>query len=111
VVPRAGGPSLAHLLAVLLAPPVSAWAMAATAGSALSGDALKVSAGLLRELPLPEAGDAWDRAAGLVDLAGRVADPAERGPLLLAAGEAMCGAFGVDPEPVLGWWWERVPRR
>jgi hypothetical protein len=111
VVPGPAGPALAHLLAVLLSPPVSAWAMAATAGSALSGDALKVSAALVRDLPLPPPGESWDRAAELVDLAVRAGSSEQRSARLVEAGEAMCSAYGVDPEPVVSWWRARLPRR
>ncbi|MGE0796255.1 MAG: N-6 DNA methylase, partial [Acidimicrobiia bacterium] len=86
VIPEGAGPGLLHLLAVLLAPPVSAWAMTATAGSALSGDALKVSAGLVRDLPLPSAGADWDEAAALAGEAGVAAGAGERGRCLDAAG-------------------------
>jgi hypothetical protein len=111
VVPGVDSPGLGHLLAVLLAPPVSAWAMAATAGSALSGDALKVSARLLRDLPLPTPGPAWDEAADLVERAGRTPDAVNRNELLVDAGRSMCAAYGIDPDPVLGWWAARLPRR
>ncbi|MGE0795801.1 MAG: hypothetical protein AB7O29_10740, partial [Acidimicrobiia bacterium] len=87
------------------------WAMTATAGSALSGDALKVSAGLVRDLPLPSAGADWDEAAALVGEAGVAAGAGERGRCLDAAGAAMCRAYGVDADPVLGWWSARRPRR
>ncbi len=111
VLPGQDAPTVEHLLAVLSAPPVSAWAMAATAGSALSGDALKVSAALVRDLPLPPPGESWDRAAELVDLAVRAGSSEHRSARLVEAGEAMCSAYGVDPEPVVAWWRARLPRR
>jgi len=111
VLPTGQRPGLQHLLAAVLAPPASAWAMAATAGSALSAEALKVSAGLLRTLPLPEPGAAWDEAARLVGRAGRTTEPVNRTALLVAAGAAMCEAYGVTRQPVLDWWSARLPRR
>lgn len=87
-----------HLLAALLAPPASAWALREASGAALSGDAIKLSATQLRSLPLPRPGSDWDAAADAL----RAGD-------LLAAGEAGCRAYGVDPEPVLAWWQARLP--
>jgi hypothetical protein len=79
-----------HVLAVLLAPPISAWAHHEASGAALSSNALKLSAGQLRRVPLPPTGDDWDEAAshardGDVD----------------ALAVAMTRAYGVD---VLDWW-------
>jgi SAM-dependent methyltransferase len=86
-----------HVLAVLLAPPVSAWALREAGGAALSGDAVKLSATQLRAIPLPAAGPDWDDAA----VALRSGD-------VLAAGAAMGRAYGID---VLGWWSARLPYR
>jgi hypothetical protein len=88
---------LGHALAVLLAPPVSAWALREAGGAALSGDATKLSATQLRSIPLPPAGADWDEAAGAL-----------QGGDVLAAGAAMGRAYGVD---VHGWWSARLPYR
>jgi hypothetical protein len=90
VVPT-GALGLGHLLAVLLAPPVTAWALREAAGSALSSDAVKLSASQLRRVPLPPQGSAWDEAAG----------HAEAGEVRRAA-SAMSRAYGVDVQD----WWE-----
>ena len=87
-----------HVLAALLAPPVSAWALREAGGAALSGDAVKLSATQLRRLPLPRPGADWDAAAAAL----RVGD-------LAAAGAAACAAYGVATDPVLGWWLARLP--
>jgi len=86
-----GDLGLAHLLAVLLAPPVTAWARREAGGAALSSDAVKLSASQLRQVPLPPAGAAWDEAA----------EHAEAGEVHLAAA-AMTRAYGVDVQD----WWE-----
>jgi hypothetical protein len=86
-----------HVLAVLLAPPISAWALREAGGAALSGDAVKLSATQLRAIPLPAGRADWDGAA----VALQAGD-------LLAAGAAMGRAYGVD---VLGWWSARLPYR
>lgn len=87
-----------HVLAALLAPPVSAWAMRRTAGAALSAGAVKLSASQLRALPLPRHRDEWDDAAA--DL---------RSGDVTGAAPAACRAYGVDPVDVLGWWAARLP--
>jgi len=93
VVPN-GDLDLGHLLAVLLAPPVTAWALREAGGAALSSDAVKLSASQLRLVPLPPAGAAWDEAAR----------HAEAGEVRLAA-SAMTRAYGVD---VQEWWAARL---
>jgi hypothetical protein len=90
VVPN-GDLGLGHLLAVLLAPPVTAWALREAGGAALSSDAVKLSASQLRQVPLPPVGAAWDEAAGHVE-AGDVRQ----------AASAMTRAYGVDVQE----WWE-----
>jgi hypothetical protein len=87
-----------HVLAALLAPPVTAWAMRRAAGAALSADAVKLSAAQLRDLPLPRPGPDWDEAAA------RVRD----GDVLGAASPA-CRAYSVAPDDVLDWWAARLP--
>jgi hypothetical protein len=84
-----------HALAVLLAPPVTAWAMRRTVGSALSGDAIKLSASQVRDVPLPAAGPSWDAAAAALEAGD-----------LLGAARSMTDAYGVD---VLAWWQARLP--
>jgi predicted RNA methylase len=88
---------LHHALAVLLAPGTSAWALREASGAALSGDAVKLSAGQLRSMPLPPEGDDWDAAAR----AAEVGD-------VLGAGRHMDAAYGTD---VWGWWQARLPSR
>jgi len=87
---------LAPLAAALASPAVTAWALHRVAGTALSPTALKVTASLLREVPLPIDHGAW--AAGATafeagDLEGFV--------------EAMAAAYDVGPE-VGAWWVERA---
>jgi predicted RNA methylase len=92
-----GDLDLGHVLAVLLAPPVTAWALREAGGTALSSDAVKLSAGQLRRIPLPASGADWD------DAAGRLAEGD-----VLGAGRAMGAAYGVD---VFDWWAARLPSR
>lgn len=86
-----------HVLAVLLAPPVSAWAIREWGGTALSSTAVKLGAPQVRSVPMPSPGRAWDRAAALLRGGGSVVD----------AGALMCDAYGVDEE-VHAWWAARL---
>ena len=52
---------LFRVAAVLLAPPVSAWASSVYAGVALTSDAIKLSARQVLEIPLPTTVAAWER--------------------------------------------------
>jgi N-6 DNA Methylase len=96
-------------LAALLAPPVSAWALRAAAGTARSRGAVKLSARQVLAVPLPADRAAWEDGA----LAARMAatGPAEaRRSHLLAVGEAMVAAYRVrTPAPLLSWWAARLP--
>jgi hypothetical protein len=84
------------IAAVLLAPPVSAWAAARHLGAGLGATSLKLSARQVLELPLPLRAREWDAGAARV----RAGD-------LDAAALEMCRAYGLsrpDTMPVLEWW-------
>jgi len=94
-----------HLVAALHAPVISAWVVRRTIGTALSADACKPTAAVLCDLPLPEDGPAWDRAAAL---ARRVsAGDAELDDLARAAD----AAYGIDDAGLHDWWTTRRPQR
>ncbi len=95
-----------RLLAVLLAPPVSAWALGRYAGSALSIAAIKMSADQVAQIPLPMLEEPWEEAAKLVRQAS--ASSSLRLSLLGAAATKMCDAYEVPREPVWSWWRERL---
>jgi hypothetical protein len=86
-----------HLLAVLLAPPVSAWSIRQWGGTALSASAVKLGSPNVRAIPLPRASASWDEAASLLREGGDVRD----------AGQLMCEAYGVGEE-VHAWWAARL---
>jgi hypothetical protein len=94
-----------HVLAVLLAPPVTAHAAATYAGTALTMRAVKLSARQVAALPLPRDVAAWDAAAQEARAAQH--DDVRRPDHLLALGRLMCTAYGVGEE-VLDWWVERA---
>ncbi|MDZ7734235.1 MAG: hypothetical protein U5R31_15205 [Acidimicrobiia bacterium] len=100
-----------HVAAVLVAPPVSAWALERFGGAALRADALKLSARQVLELPMPGERSCWDEGAGLVRRLAGSADPAERAALRASAARAMAAAYAVDSPSLLAWWTDRCPRR
>ncbi|MEQ8716168.1 MAG: N-6 DNA methylase [Acidimicrobiales bacterium] len=97
-----------HLAAALGAPAVTAWSFARAAGSGLSGDAVRVSASLVRSVPLPGDADAWaDGAAVLAAIeAGAGPTPGD----LAAFAAAMAAAYRCDGD-VAHWWTQRLPVR
>lgn len=100
---------LDRVAAVLLAPPVVAWAWQRWFGASLSVDALKLAAGQVLDLPLPRDRDAWDEAVGLVAAADG-ADPATGASVARAVAELMNRAYGAD-DAVFEWWLARAERR
>ena len=94
------------MLAVLLAPPVSAYAATKYAGSGLTMRSIKLSAGQVAQLPLPADEGAWDEGAGLARRAQH--EPELRLDHLAALGGVMCAAYDVLPDVVLPWWLERL---
>ena len=89
-----------HAAAVLLAPPVSAWALRTFGGAALSADAIKLSASQVLAAPTPADRAAWDEAAARL----RGGAPPE------AVAATMCDAYGC-PAEMWEWWRTRLPRR
>jgi hypothetical protein len=107
VVPR--GTTVWHLLAVLLAPPVSVHAATTYAGSGLSMRAVKLSARQVAALPLPVDRAAW--GLGARDVRRAQLDPQRRLEHLVSAGQHMCAAYAVPPGQsgdVMTWWCERL---
>ncbi|MEA3021047.1 MAG: hypothetical protein QOI47_2571 [Actinomycetota bacterium] len=86
-----------HVLAVLLAPPVTVWAVRRWGGTALASSAVKLGAPQVRAVPLPAPSASWDRAAALLRDGGAVVE----------AGALMCDAYGAGEE-VHAWWAARL---
>ncbi len=98
--------------AVLLAPPVVAWAFARWFGTAMSVDALKIAARDVGQLPLPHDRGAWNEAAAMVASADH-REPALTLPLAIEAARVMHRAYGLHPkdadgEAVWQWWLARA---
>ncbi len=110
VEPRSSA-DLWHLAAVLTAPPVSAWSARLTAGAALGGDALKLSARQLLTIPLPADRPAWDEGAVLARSVTAATDVDERRGLLAELGGVMARAYGSRDEGLVAWWRDRLPER
>jgi hypothetical protein len=101
---------LDHVGAVLLSPPVTAWALRNVTGAALAAGAVKLAARQVLDVPLPEPGRDWDAAAALVAEVPAAADRGDRRAALVAAGERMIAAYGIrnGGDDLLGWWAERL---
>lgn len=102
------------LAAVLNSPVATLWALHRSAGTALSRDAIKLSATQVLAVPLPTRSRLWDLGVErLRDAAGSADDPREWAEAMRAYGAAMCEAYGVDDADVLDWWTARLraPRR
>jgi hypothetical protein len=105
------GVDIWKLTAALLAPPVSADAVARHLGSGLSSGALRWSASAVLDIRLPAENGAWDEGARLCRLLA-AAPASGRGALLNDLGRTMCIAHGLDPDhAVRSWWFERASAR
>ncbi len=99
------------LAAVLSAPPVSAWALGHYGGTALSGDAIKLSARQILAIPLPEGAEEWAIGALEAEVAHAAAlsgDATGWRAALGRLGRAMTDAYGASDD-VLAWWESRLP--
>ncbi|MCX7621128.1 MAG: SAM-dependent methyltransferase, partial [Acidimicrobiales bacterium] len=84
---------LFDVAAVLLAPPVSAWALSNFAGAALSGDAIKLAASQVLQIPLPTDRGAWAAARSTVATVCAAQDAKVWRDALVYLGEQMCRAY------------------
>ncbi|MEZ5409996.1 MAG: N-6 DNA methylase [Acidimicrobiales bacterium] len=107
---------LERVAAVLLAPPVVAWAWRRWFGTAMAIDAVKLAARQVGELPLPADQARWDEAAALLGTVTGAApasdDPPGEGRAAARAvasevARLMTGAYGAGPE-VFDWWRDRL---
>jgi hypothetical protein len=95
--------------AVLLAPPVTAWALDRVAGTALSADAIKLTARHVLEVPTPADTGRWRDAAEQLERAATAPEGLQL-PELIEVGSAMAAAYGHDPDDaVVRWWSGRLP--
>ena len=102
-----------HIAATLGSPTASAIAMTRYLGTALTPDAIKLSAKQILKLPIPNRSAAWDEAAGLYRRANHAITDSERLRFLVDSGIRMCDAFGVsvsDQAELMAWWTPRLER-
>ncbi len=100
VVPE--NPNDVWAIAVLLTSPVAtAWAVERSSGSGLSVGAVRLTAELMRAVPLPQDQDKWHEAAAMAK-AGRPATE---------VGRQMMSAFAVVDDDLYSWWATRLPKR
>lgn len=102
-----------RLLALVMAPAVSADLAATYFGTALSLRALKVSARDLASMPLPRDGASWDEGAGLarsIQETIEVGGPADV-ELLRTFSDVMQRSFGAGSSGLGDWWIAGWPRR
>lgn len=98
--------------AALLAPPVTAWALARAGGTALGPRSIKLSARQVATVPLPSEESPWREAAAGLAAAARDGGPDD--DALLAAGELLTRAHGLSVargRELLAWWSARLPGR
>jgi hypothetical protein len=98
-----------RLLAVLCAPPVTAWFHRHGAGAGLSVGRIRPTAKRVRAVPLPPDAEAWGVGADLAREASAEIDLVGRHELLLELGVVMTTAYGARPE-VTSWWTELLPQ-
>lgn len=91
--------------AVLLAPPVVAWARRRWFGSAMSVQAIKLAARDVGSIPLPPDLEAWNEAARLIAGGERTATKGRA--TAMAVAEVMNGAYNAAPG-VHTWWLDRL---
>jgi hypothetical protein len=91
-----------RVAAVLCAPPIAVWAFRRAVGTGLSPNAIRVSAGLLADVPLPTDARAWTTATALL-AAGDV-------EAFGAAATAMYDLPAHQADAVERWWAGRRPR-
>lgn len=97
-----------RLLAVLLSPAATAWAVRHHSGSGLASGSFRLPPAALRVIPLPADDGLWDAAADDVQAAQGSA-PEQRRALLASAARSMCAAYGLDPDVPTAWWLARLP--
>lgn len=109
----AESPALLWQLGALLSSPVVTQVAAMRHfGTALSSDALRLSASNVLDLPLPSDGDAWAEAAQHFQYASVARTDEERATELRESAKLMIAAFGLDEDPeLLSWWTNRLPLR
>lgn len=98
-----------HMLAVLLSPVATVWALRHHGGSGMGATSFRLPPSGLRSLPLPADRAMWDEAAEAARSATLAAGADARGTHLMESARLTCQAYGVPDEPVTAWWAARSP--
>lgn len=99
--------TLNHVAALLLAPPVVAWAARKFVGSGLTVSSIRLAAKNVSDLPTPLRSEPWNRAARLVATSYEGMPKVDRLKLLDEVAVEMNTAFDA-PTSVLQWWRTRL---
>jgi hypothetical protein len=103
-----------RLLAVLISPMATAWALERYGGAGLSASALKLSAKQLLCIPLPYQCDLWEAASRSGQAASQQTDERLWRHDIKATAHMMNTAYGLDvaaSDRLLSWWMARLPGR
>lgn len=98
-----------HVLAVLLSPVATAWALLHSRGSGLNPNTIRLPPAALRTIPTPADERCWDVGAVAARAASLAVHPVERRTQLVAAAASMCDAYRIDAGPAVAWWSGRLP--
>lgn len=107
------GVSLWHLASALSSPIACQHAVRHYSGTAMTPDAIKLSAKQVLTLPIPVPCASWDRAADRYRAASDCVTTDERLEHLTAGGSEMCSAFRMkvtERDGLLGWWQTRLAK-
>ncbi len=103
-----------HVASLIGSPVATALAMDRYAGTARTGDAIKLAAKQVLELPAPQGQSEWDEAATAFECAQSAESDSVRREALSLSGKQICRAFRLtdaDTERVMAWWSDRLIKR
>lgn len=103
-----------NLASLIGSPVATALAMDRYAGAARTGDAIKLAAKQVLELPVPQGHSEWNEAAAAFAHAQGTESDTDRQTAINQSGELMCRAFRLaedDTHRVMSWWTSRLIKR
>jgi hypothetical protein len=102
-----------RLLAVLVSPMATAWAVERYGGAGLAAGSVKLAASQVLDVPVPAGRDALDEAASRCRQAAGTTHVATRRGLLDDSARLTCEAYGMTPSltaELCAWWRRRLGR-
>ena len=100
-----------QVAAAVASPVATAWAMRTYAGTALSADAIKLSAKQIVKAPLPTNQECWDRASVMLEHAHQAKEPLDRENCLREFAQTSIESYELPEEAtreLLVWWLARA---